>query len=307
MLLTRLEYASKFHYVISPNRELVAFGMMNVLSCFFRAYPSFGSLSRTAVNVQAGARSLVSSIVTGLLLLITLLFLLPLFADLPAPVMSSIIFVAALQLLHDLEDIVFMYRISAWREMTLAALVFLVTLAASVETGVMFMLGVSVILVLRHSTKPRFTLMGRVVEKNRDLEHGAQDHVEKADVHNVQVDVNDVKADGAVENDEKGLSNGIDATNNDVHEEARVLPAFKALPKFKPLSEYPHAERLDQILMITLHEPLFFGNTSQLEARLQRLERLGDVGLHPSEPSRLRKPVKHIILDLENVIDIDAR
>ena len=35
--------------------------------------------------------------------------------------------------------------------------------------------------------------------------------------------------------------------------------ATAARRKFKPISEYPHARKLDRILIITLHEPLFFG------------------------------------------------
>ena len=43
---------------ISPNRELVAFGTANIIGAFFQAYPTFGSLTRSAVAQMCGFLSL---------------------------------------------------------------------------------------------------------------------------------------------------------------------------------------------------------------------------------------------------------
>jgi MFS superfamily sulfate permease-like transporter len=43
-------YAGKHHYTVSPNRELVALGSANMVGSFFRIFPSFGSLVRSALG-----------------------------------------------------------------------------------------------------------------------------------------------------------------------------------------------------------------------------------------------------------------
>ena len=50
-------YASRHLYEVSPNRELVAYGMANSIASFFGAYPAFGSLTRSALADSAGAKS----------------------------------------------------------------------------------------------------------------------------------------------------------------------------------------------------------------------------------------------------------
>ena len=46
------EMANKHAYTVSGNRELVAFGVANLVACFFGAYPAFSSVPRTAVREE---------------------------------------------------------------------------------------------------------------------------------------------------------------------------------------------------------------------------------------------------------------
>lgn len=79
-------------------RELVGQGLARVAGSFTGAYPVSGSLSRTALNLFAGARTRFSSIVAGLAALLTLLCLTPLLAPLPSPVLAAIIMTAVFPL-----------------------------------------------------------------------------------------------------------------------------------------------------------------------------------------------------------------
>lgn len=81
-------------------RELFSQGLARVIGSFTGAYPVSGSLSRTALNLFAGARTRFSSIIAALVVLATLLFLTPLLAPLPQPVLAGIIVTAALPLLR---------------------------------------------------------------------------------------------------------------------------------------------------------------------------------------------------------------
>jgi MFS superfamily sulfate permease-like transporter len=50
-------FALKHGYEVQADQELLALGLSNVMGAFFQAYPSSGSLSRSAVASAAGARS----------------------------------------------------------------------------------------------------------------------------------------------------------------------------------------------------------------------------------------------------------
>ena len=86
-------------YKISPNQELIAIGLGNIVGSFFQTYPATGGLSRTAVNNQTGAKTPLAAIISGLIVGVTLLFLTPVFFYLPKAVLGAIIVVAVYGLL----------------------------------------------------------------------------------------------------------------------------------------------------------------------------------------------------------------
>jgi len=53
-IIVAKHYAAKYNYPVSPNRELVALGLANIVGSFVLAMPSFGSLTRSAVSDAAG-------------------------------------------------------------------------------------------------------------------------------------------------------------------------------------------------------------------------------------------------------------
>jgi len=63
---------------LDPNQELIGQGLANMCGSIGSSYAVSGSFSRSAVNLQAGAVSGVSSVVTSLVVVITLLFFTPL-------------------------------------------------------------------------------------------------------------------------------------------------------------------------------------------------------------------------------------
>ena len=70
---------------IEPNQELVAHGPANILSGLFGGFLVVGSLSKTSVATAAGARSQVANFVAATFCLFTLVWLTPLFRNLPQP------------------------------------------------------------------------------------------------------------------------------------------------------------------------------------------------------------------------------
>ena len=68
---------------LSPNRELVALGVANLVGGCFGALPAFGGYGRSKVNASTGGKTPMSSVFLSLFTVITILFLLPAFYYLP--------------------------------------------------------------------------------------------------------------------------------------------------------------------------------------------------------------------------------
>ena len=83
---------------IDPNQELVAHGPANILSGLFGGFLVVGSLSKTSVAMAAGARSQVANLVAAMFCLLTLIWLTPLFQNMPQPTLAAIVIAAMLHL-----------------------------------------------------------------------------------------------------------------------------------------------------------------------------------------------------------------
>ena len=87
-------YASRYRYDIDADQELKALGIANLAAGIFQSFPATGGFSRTAVNVDAGAKTQVAALVSAGVIAVTLLFLTPLFYHLPKAILAAIIVVA---------------------------------------------------------------------------------------------------------------------------------------------------------------------------------------------------------------------
>jgi F0F1-type ATP synthase membrane subunit c/vacuolar-type H+-ATPase subunit K len=98
-------YATRDHYEVDANRELLGLGAANVASGLASGMVVNGSLSKTAVNGSAGARSQISGLVCAALTVVTLLLLTSLFEDLPEATLAAVVSAARMlfELAADLE------------------------------------------------------------------------------------------------------------------------------------------------------------------------------------------------------------
>ncbi len=118
---------------IQPSSELVALGTANIATGLFQGYSVTGGLSRSAVNDAAGAKSQVSGLITGTMVVLTLSFFSGVLANIPKAVLGAIIMtaVAGLISVQDAKD-VFVQRKS---EVPVYLVTFLVTLLVGVKEG----------------------------------------------------------------------------------------------------------------------------------------------------------------------------
>ncbi|MDM8554869.1 SulP family inorganic anion transporter, partial [Desulfococcaceae bacterium HSG7] len=92
--------AGKTGQRIDPNQELIGQGLGNILGAIGQSYPTSGSFSRSAVNLQSGAMTGLSSVVTGIAVVIVLLFFTPLLYHLPQSVLAAVIMIAVFGLIN---------------------------------------------------------------------------------------------------------------------------------------------------------------------------------------------------------------
>lgn len=93
-LLASNNYALKYNCKIDNNKELLAYSAMNVASGFVGCCPVNGSVSRTGIADQFGAKSQIMSVVSAITMAIILLFATPLLSLLPVPVLTGIVLTA---------------------------------------------------------------------------------------------------------------------------------------------------------------------------------------------------------------------
>ncbi|WP_280348391.1 SulP family inorganic anion transporter [Nocardia neocaledoniensis] len=103
-------YAAKAGYAIDPNRELLGLGAANLGSGLASGMVVNGSLSKTAVNGGAGAKTQLSGLVVAALTLLTLLFLTGLFEKLPEATLAAVVIAAVIELV-DVSALRRLYRV----------------------------------------------------------------------------------------------------------------------------------------------------------------------------------------------------
>jgi len=75
----------------NPNKELVGQGIGNMIAGLFGGLPGAGATIRTVVNIQAGGRTRLSGMITGILLVLIVVALAPLASMIPASVLVGIL------------------------------------------------------------------------------------------------------------------------------------------------------------------------------------------------------------------------
>ncbi|MEL7160951.1 MAG: SulP family inorganic anion transporter, partial [Bacteroidota bacterium] len=140
------------YYRIAPNRELLALGVSKVLGALFRAIPTSASFSRSAIVETNGARSPLANIFAGLLLLLVLLFLTPIFYHLPVPVLAAIIIFSVRNLL-DVEEMRRLWTLAP-KEFATLIITFVFTLFAGLQYGIAGGVLLSLVFVFARAARP---------------------------------------------------------------------------------------------------------------------------------------------------------
>jgi sulfate permease, SulP family len=145
---------------VNAHQELIALGAANVSAAFTGAYPVAGSFSRSILGYQTGARSQVSSLVCMAVIVVTLLYLTPLFEPLPHAALAAIVVMSVLAII-DVDSLRRHWRVH--REDSVTELVTLITvLTFGIETGLITGVALSIAFFVRTSSRPHIAIVGRI-------------------------------------------------------------------------------------------------------------------------------------------------
>mgnify|MGYP005992200259 CR=1 FL=1 len=151
-------------YRIRPNQELIALGIGNMAGSLFKAYPSTSSFSRSAINQESGATTGMAALISVGMVVVTLMFLTPIFYYLPKTVLAAIIIVAVFGLVN------FKEAIHLWKtnnlDFWLLLTTFVATLFLGIKYGIFAGVGLSIIILIFRTSKPYIAVLGAVPDSD---------------------------------------------------------------------------------------------------------------------------------------------
>jgi len=153
--------AGKTGQRLDPNQELIGQGLGNILGSIGKSYPTSGSFSRSAVNLQARAVSGLSSVFTSLAVVIVLLFFTPLLYHLPQSVLAAVIMMAVIGLLN-VSGFIHAWK-AKWYDGAISVISFVSTMifAPHLDKGIMIGVALSLAVFLYKSMRPRVVFLSR--------------------------------------------------------------------------------------------------------------------------------------------------
>jgi SulP family sulfate permease len=169
-------FAARHRYRIDINQESVAQGAANIGAGLFQGMPVSTSLSASSLNDHTGARTGVASLTSGVVVLLTLVLLAPVFADLPKPVLAALIIEAVVMGMMDLPEMRRLARVQRF-DFWIAVAAIAGTLLFGVLAGVMIGIGLSLVWLVSVATRPAMPLLGRDPESGffRELDDHPDD------------------------------------------------------------------------------------------------------------------------------------
>ncbi len=158
--------AAKTGQRIDPNQELIGQGLANILGSISRSYPTSGSFSRSAVNLQSGAVTGIASVFTSVAVIIVLLFFTPLLYHLPQAVLAAVIMMAVIGLLN-VSGFIHAWR-AKWYDGAISIISFVSTLAFAphLDRGIVVGVILSLLVFLYKSMRPTVVSLARHEDKS---------------------------------------------------------------------------------------------------------------------------------------------
>ncbi len=153
-------FASKHGYRIDIDQESVAQGMANVGSGVLQGIPVSTSLSASSLNDESGAKTPLASLTSGVLIVLTLLVLAPVFSELPKAVLAALIIDAVVFGMMDVPELRRLHHVARF-DFWIAIAAILAVLTAGVLAGVIIGVVLSLGWLVYINANPDMPVLGR--------------------------------------------------------------------------------------------------------------------------------------------------
>ncbi len=153
-------FASKHGERVDIDQESVAQGAANIGSGLLQGIPVSTSLSASSLADSSGAKTQLSSLTTGAVVVLTMILLAPLFSDLPTAVLAAIIIQAVVSGMMDVPQMRRLYRVLR-TDFWIAMIALVSVLTAGVLAGVVIGVFLSLGYLIYISASPAMPELGR--------------------------------------------------------------------------------------------------------------------------------------------------
>ncbi|XP_044472184.1 probable sulfate transporter 3.5 [Mangifera indica] len=155
---------------VDGNKEMLAFGLMNIIGSFTSCYLTTGPFSKTAVNFNSGCKTAMSNIIMALCMMLVLLFLAPVFSYTPLVALSSIIMSAMLGLIN-YDEAIHLFKVDKL-DFCICMVCFFGVTFISMDVGLMLSVGLALVRALLYVARPAACKLGKIPgsELYRDIE-----------------------------------------------------------------------------------------------------------------------------------------
>ncbi len=152
-------FASRGHYAIDANQQMLADGLANIASAFTHGVPVSGSSSRSAIAISLGTCSQVTSLIAAFTIAITISFFTNVLFFLPTAALSAIVIAAAFNLIKFDE----FRKIQAFhgKELAIALMTMLSVIILGVMNGVIVGVVFAIVTLLYGIKNPDHGVLGR--------------------------------------------------------------------------------------------------------------------------------------------------
>ncbi len=147
-------------YDIDEDQELLSLGLSNLANSLVHGFVVGGSYSRSSVNNQLGARTQLAGGITGLIVMVVIVFFTSLLSNLPHTILAAIVLVAVLNLVHISEFKRILYISKP--EFAVAMTVFFSVILLGLLPGVLVGMVLSIFELIQRFYRPRTVVMGKV-------------------------------------------------------------------------------------------------------------------------------------------------
>src|SRR5262249_51410235 len=152
-------FVAKYGGRFDANQENLALSASNLLAGLGGGFPVSGGTSQSLVNEEGGARTPLSTALAAVFILVVVLFFSRLLSALPQPVLAAVVLVAIAGLLN-LSALTELWRDDR-SEFVVAIAAFGGVLTSGLLRGVMIGAAISLVQLVRVSSRPHVALLGR--------------------------------------------------------------------------------------------------------------------------------------------------